>query len=159
MVAVLSYNNCGQTFPYLTSLLDAVQRYIHDINVRTLPLMVALQIGQLVMAGAHSVQHTRWPQGKNTTLDSLSMQILHIISWRSIRFSSSKLWFSVNRISKHWFILRYYLNTRNGKIFFYFLKALIKLSGKFSYNTTIKLCWIKDDGITKVWQDVNYQWG
>jgi len=46
-------------------------------------------IGQFCRDGAQVLQQARWPQGKNTTLTSSSMQILHVRDSWSARFSSN----------------------------------------------------------------------
>ena len=52
--------------------------------------MACRQSGQSLRAGAQWVQQMRWPHGRNTTPISLSMQILHVRSSFSRRFSFSR---------------------------------------------------------------------
>ena len=52
----------------------------HAINVRTVPFIPFLQIGQFLRAGAHFMQETRCPQGNKTIETSSSIQIWKIKS-------------------------------------------------------------------------------
>merc|ERR1719431_1528149 len=62
----------------------------YAMNVRTVPLIPFLQIGQFLNAGAHLTQETKCPQGNNTIETSSSMQILQSLCSLSLKFSSSR---------------------------------------------------------------------
>lgn len=57
--------------------------------MRTVPLMVPLQMGHFLREGAQSLHTTRWPQGMNTMDTSRSIHTLHILSSWSFRNCSS----------------------------------------------------------------------
>lgn len=64
--------------------------FFYDRNVRTVPLIIPLQIGHFLRAGAHSWHTTRWPQGMNTIETSLSIHTLQVLSsWSLLNCSSS----------------------------------------------------------------------
>lgn len=54
--------------------------HFYERKVRTVPLMMPLQIGHFLRDGAHSWHTTRWPQGMNTIDTSLSMHTLQVRS-------------------------------------------------------------------------------
>lgn len=62
---------------------------VQERNVRTVPLIVPLQMGHFLREGAHSLHTTRWPQGMNTRDTSRSIHTLHVLSSWSFRNCSS----------------------------------------------------------------------
>lgn len=73
--------------PVPSNTLEAL--FIYERNVRTVPLIVPLQMGHFLKEGAHSWQTTRWPQGMNTIETSLSMHTLQVRSSCNLRNCSS----------------------------------------------------------------------
>lgn len=63
--------------------------HLHERNVRTVPLIVPLQIGHFLREGAQSLHTTRWPHGINTMETSLSIHTLHVLSSCSLLSCSS----------------------------------------------------------------------
>ena len=63
--------------------------FFYERNVRTVPLIIPLQIGHFLREGAQSLQTTRWPQGINTMDTSLSIHTLHVLSSCSLLNCSS----------------------------------------------------------------------
>lgn len=62
---------------------------VQERNVRTVPLIVPLQMGHFLREGAHSLHTTRWPQGMKTRDTSRSIHTLHVLSSWSFRNCSS----------------------------------------------------------------------
>lgn len=54
--------------------------FLYERNVRTVPLIIPLQIGHFLREGAHPWHTTRWPQGMNTIETSLSIHTLQVRS-------------------------------------------------------------------------------
>lgn len=76
-IASKVFNNILKIFTYrlIYSLF-----FFYERNVRTVPLIIPLQIGHFLREGAHSWHTTRWPQGMNTIETSLSIHTLQVRS-------------------------------------------------------------------------------
>jgi len=106
-------------------------------NIRTVPRMNARQMGQFRNDGAQLLQQDKWPQGKNTTLTSTSMQTLQVFASFNCRFSSIKLLASEEKQNHNimYNIITYYSNKQNIK----YQRCSTRYSYLYSSTTRVQI--------------------